>query len=161
MRNVAFSRRDPFGAERGERGSSPAQSTAGGEEMTKRELSQLYWLNREIRQDQERLRELEEAAEAIVPRYGEGVRSGPRDRVGDLALLICEQRMLIERKRQRACQEQNRLCRYVSGIEDSLMRQIIALRYLDGLSWNQVAQRIGGVTEDSVRMAHNRFLRKK
>lgn len=161
MRNVAFSRRGPIGAWRGEMGSTPAQSTAGGEEMTKRELSQLYWLNREIRQDQERLRELEEAAEAIVPRYGEGVRSGPRDRVGDLALLICEQRMLIERKRQRACLEQNRLCRYVSGIEDSLMRQIIALRYLEGLSWNQVAQRIGGVTEDSVRMAHNRFLRKK
>lgn len=48
---------------------------------------------------------------------------------------------------------------FVSTIDDSRMRIIISLRFIDGLSWNQVADAIGGGnTEDSVRMAFNRFI---
>lgn len=49
---------------------------------------------------------------------------------------------------------------YINRIDDSLIRQIIALRYINGLTWNQVAAHIGGGnTPDSVRMLHNRFLK--
>lgn len=47
---------------------------------------------------------------------------------------------------------------YIEGIDDSLIRQILTYRYINGLSWTQVAAHIGGGnTADSVRMAHNRF----
>ena len=41
------------------------------------------------------------------------------------------------------------------------IRQIISLKYVDGLTWEQVAASIGGGnTADGVRMIHNRFLGK-
>lgn len=48
---------------------------------------------------------------------------------------------------------------YIESIDDSLIRQIIALRYINGLTWEQVAASIGGNnTADSVRKAAERFL---
>jgi hypothetical protein len=48
---------------------------------------------------------------------------------------------------------------YIKSIEDSHMRRIITLRVIDGLSWNGVADRMGGNnTEDSVRKAFDRFV---
>lgn len=48
---------------------------------------------------------------------------------------------------------------YIENIDDSLIRQIITLRYVNGLSWNQVAVSIGGNnTADSVRKVAERFL---
>lgn len=50
---------------------------------------------------------------------------------------------------------------YIDNIDDSLVRQIIILRYVNGLTWDQVAASIGGNnTADSVRMMCNRFLGK-
>jgi len=50
------------------------------------------------------------------------------------------------------------LHRYIDGIEDSRMRQIMAGRYVDGLSWKEVAARIGERDEQYPRRLHNRFL---
>lgn len=50
------------------------------------------------------------------------------------------------------------LYRYIDGIEDSRMRQIMAGRYIDGLSWKEVAARIGERDEQYPRRLHNRFL---
>lgn len=48
---------------------------------------------------------------------------------------------------------------FIKSVEDSHMRRIITLRVIDGLSWNKVADRMGGNnTEDSVRKAFDRFI---
>lgn len=48
---------------------------------------------------------------------------------------------------------------YIENIDDSLIRQIITLKYINGLTWEQVAASIGGNnTADSVRKAAERFL---
>ncbi|APQ76382.1 RNA polymerase subunit sigma-24 [Clostridium botulinum] len=50
---------------------------------------------------------------------------------------------------------------FIEDIDDSLTRQIISLRYINGLTWEEVANSIGGNnTADSVRMLCNRFLDK-
>lgn len=47
---------------------------------------------------------------------------------------------------------------FICGIDDSFTRRIVTLRIIDGLSWNQVADRMGGKnTEDSVRKAFERL----
>lgn len=52
----------------------------------------------------------------------------------------------------------NRVEEFIASISDSHIRRIVNLRVVDGLSWGEVARRIGGNTEDSVRMAFNRFI---
>ena len=48
---------------------------------------------------------------------------------------------------------------FIASVKDSHMRRIISLRIVDGLSWNEVADHIGGGnTEDSTRKAFNRFM---
>jgi hypothetical protein len=49
---------------------------------------------------------------------------------------------------------------YIENIDDSLIRQIISLRYINGLTWQQVAAHIGGNnTADSVRKVAERYLK--
>ncbi|GHV36225.1 hypothetical protein FACS18949_15390 [Clostridia bacterium] len=40
------------------------------------------------------------------------------------------------------------------------MRMILSLRYINGLTWQQISVSIGGNTSDSIRMIHERFLAK-
>ena len=50
---------------------------------------------------------------------------------------------------------------FIASISDSHIRRIVNLRVVDGLSWNKVADRIGGGnTEGSVKMAFQRFMGK-
>lgn len=50
---------------------------------------------------------------------------------------------------------------YINSIEDSRMRRIVQYRIMDGLSWYEVADRMGGkATSDSCRMYFERFLQK-
>ena len=48
---------------------------------------------------------------------------------------------------------------FINTIDDSLTRQIIALRYINDFPWQQIACSIGGGnTADGVRKQHDRFL---
>lgn len=65
----------------------------------------------------------------------------------------------IEDKYTELLELQNEVEEYIESIDDSRMRRIIRMRFLDKMTWNQVANNIGGNnTEDSIRMAFNRFL---
>lgn len=135
----------------------------GGGSLTKKELSQLYFLNREIERDQKKLQELQAAAEGkavIITGMPKGTSIS--DTVGNYAAEIADLKSIIELNIQRCWFELNRLHRYIDSVEDSQMRMILTLRYVNGLNWKQVAYNIGGGnTADSVRMAHNRFLKEK
>ena len=50
----------------------------------------------------------------------------------------------------------------LSELDDSRLRQMIEYRYIENMSWVQVADRMGGNnTADGCRMAVERFLRDK
>lgn len=86
--------------------------------MTLKELSQLYYLNREIEMDQRRLRELEAralpGAQVIT---GMPHSTGVVDKVGECAAEIADLRGIIEAKHQQCLYERSRLERYIAGIE--------------------------------------------
>ena len=130
--------------------------------MTLKELSQLYYLNREIEMDQRRLRELEAKAlpgAQVITGMPHG--TGVVDKVGEYAAEIADLRGIIGAKHQQCLYERSRLERYIAGIDDSLLRQIFTYRFINGLPWHQVAACIGGGnTADSVRMACYRYLGK-
>ena len=127
--------------------------------MTRRELSQLYYLRREINSDRERLAKLEAAATSASPSNGGGRGSGtPTDRTS-IAVEISELKSLIYEKICREEKELLRLMNYISGIEDSLTRQILTARFIDNLSWTAVAVRVGGGnTVGSVKKICYRFI---
>lgn len=128
--------------------------------MTLKELSQLYYLNREIEMDKKRLLELEAQAVSISPNLSGMPRSpGVGDRVGRYAAEIADLKGIIEAKHKQCLYERSRIERYISGLEDSLLRQIFTYRFVNGLPWRQVAACIGGGnTEDGCRKAVQRYL---
>lgn len=55
----------------------------------------------------------------------------------------------------------NQVEEFIASVEDSRIRRIITLRFIENRSWNKVADRIGGGnTEDSVKKSFYRFMEK-
>lgn len=55
----------------------------------------------------------------------------------------------------------NQVEEFIASVDDSRMRRIINLRFVENLSWNDVAKRIGGGnTDETVRKAFYRFMEK-
>lgn len=67
----------------------------------------------------------------------------------------------LEEMEERLLELTNKAEEYINSIEDSRMRRIVRYRFIDGLSWNEVADRLGeNHTEGSVKMAFGRFFEK-
>ena len=129
--------------------------------LTRKELSQLYYLQKEISSDEQRLIDLETAATSITANLSGMPGGGRKSDKTAIAAEIADLKSIIQAKRDMCVAHYNQIMRYVAGIEDSLMRQIITMRNLDMLTWAQIAQRIGGGnTEDGLRMAYKRFVDK-
>lgn len=128
--------------------------------MTLKELSQLYNLNKEIEMDKRRLQELEVKALLGAQTFtGMPHVSGVNDKVGEYAAEIADLRSIIEAKHKQCLYERSRLERYISSIDDSILRQIFINRFVNGFSWAKVAQQLGGSNSpDGVRMLCNRYL---
>ena len=128
--------------------------------ITKRELSQLYYLSREIERDKRRLKELEALAEGTTQRLTDmPIAPGFGDKTARYAIEIMELKEIIECNMRRCMIEYNRLIRFISSVEDSQMRQILTLRYLNGLTWQRIATEIGETDESYPRRKHNKFLK--
>ena len=121
--------------------------------MTIKELSQLYWLNREIEEDKRRLDELEAMTTSPKsPKY-DGMPHAPgySDTLARCVAEIVDLKAIIAAKQIQCIHERTRL--------DSLTRQIFALRFINGLNWHQTAMHVGGGnTDESVRKRVYRYL---
>lgn len=79
--------------------------------------------------------------------------------------LYIKKRLLDERKEMLTLLELdsmrqiNQVEKFIRGIKDSHIRRIVSLRVVSGMSWNEVADNMGGGnTEGSVKMAFQRFM---
>ena len=129
--------------------------------MTKRELSQLYDLNREIERDKDRLKELEYLECGITMKLtGMPHASGISDKTGNYAVEIADLKAVIELNMDRCWYELRRLNRYIESIDDSELRQIFSLRYINGMTWQQIAFSMGTAGDGSTeKKKHYRFLK--
>lgn len=127
--------------------------------MTKKELSQLYYLRREVEQITWEIAELEALATGGSARITGLPHGESADKISRYGAEIADLQTLKDLKVQECWIELNRLNRYIDAIPDSMTRQVFRLRYANGFSWRQVANKVGGGnTEDSVRKRHDRFL---
>lgn len=121
--------------------------------MTKNELSQLYYLNREIEQISRRMASLRYRVK-FIKSYTNGKCDDAIEKEAEKLtdVLISQQ--------QKCFDEQRRLENFINTVESSEMRSILAYRYINGLSWQQVAFSIGEHDESYVRKKHDAYLKK-
>lgn len=127
-----------------------------------RRLSQLNCLRREVDELSQRIAELELQAQGGVGRIS-GLPRAQRnaDRTAEFAVRIAEVRERMECRRIRCMEELGRLYAFIDDVDDSAMRLVLSARYIDGLSWQAVAFRIGETDEQVPRRMHNRLIREK
>ena len=129
--------------------------------MTLKELSQCYDLKNEIEQLELKIKKLEdEATDTSAKITGMPHSADIRDKIGEtVANLDAYKTKLIDRHKRYSI-ELIRLNDYISACPDSLTRQILTYRFVNGLSWNQVAAHIGHtVTVWSVKDTAYRYIR--
>ena len=126
--------------------------------MTRKELSQIYYINREIEMWE---RELESVTGLQSPRL-DGLPRGNEtgDSTANKALRAAEIREIINGLLAKLQMKRKEIYDYIATIDDSLMRQIIMYRCLSLCTWEEVAIYVGGGNSaDSVRKLFVRFVR--
>ena len=127
--------------------------------MTKAELEQIYYLNRELKMWETELERVRCKSLVGSPLPGNSHGSGVSDKVADRAERIIELENRIIAKRDEIQCLQDEAIAYIESIPDSLTRQIVYYRCVSLMSWRRVAYEVGGNnTPDGVRMIYNRFM---
>lgn len=113
--------------------------------MTVKELSQLYYLKKEINMQRQILSELEAAATGSTARItGLPHSKDVSDRVGKCAAQTADLKCLLDLNLKKSFFELNRLTEYIQSVNDSLVRQIMTYRYIYGFNWQKTAFSTGG-----------------
>lgn len=113
--------------------------------MTVFELEQLRPLRGEIRMHDKQLKNLEREYEAA--HWPEKVQ---------------EVREIIEGQRRRCAAQLESLERWLAAVPDDFMREVLTLRYSDGLTWKNAAIKLGGGNNsDNFRILVSRYLRRE
>ena len=130
--------------------------------MTKKELSQLYHLKDEIKDDERRLEELKlKAISPSTPNLSGVYHTGfDSSKIEKYTAEICDIQAIIETKRLQCIHLQNIIERYIAEIQDSYIRRIFTLRFVECKSWSKIGFELH-TTGDGARMACDRFLQKK
>ena len=121
--------------------------------MTKKELTSVYYIKKEIKMWEEQLELIESKAEGKAMQ----ITGLPFTPGTDLAIKAVSVRELIEAKKRKLNQQQDRIISWIISIDDTVVRQIMLYRHVRCYSWNTVAQKIG-ITADSARKQHDRYL---
>ena len=117
----------------------------------RRQLSQYRCLLREISEDKLRLARL----------AGRLLRQSPTSMMRDPDTLQTEgYRARIQSNLARCLSLVEELQAYINGIDDSEMRRIFTLRYINAYSWQRIAIAIGGSDESYARKKHDRYIEK-
>lgn len=128
--------------------------------MTKSDLEQIYYLNRELKMWETELERVRCKSLVGSPLPGNSHGNGVSDKVADRAERIIELETRIIAKRDEIQRLRDETIECIYSIPDSLTRQIIYYRCVSLMSWRRVAYEVGGNnTEESVRQIYSRFMR--
>lgn len=75
-------------------------------------------------------------------------------------LLLSQRKALLTTLQFEILEKSNDVAEYIASVDSSYMRRLISFRVVDGLTWEEVAIKMGGNnTEDSVKKAFYRFIK--
>lgn len=131
--------------------------------MSREKLMMVYYLDKEIAEWKE---EIERIRESVMPkgvRYGTvtGGTGSYQDMVAKAASMIADTEKKIKSKLLELEIARSEIIRYIMDIDDCQTRLIFKLRCLDHMTWNEVADKVGGMnSEYSVKKRFYRYLEK-
>lgn len=130
--------------------------------MTKKELKQIYYLNREITMWQNELDKLRCKCLVKSPIISDMPRGGKSIDLADYAAEMADYEAIIKGLLAKVQVQRKRIMDYIEEIDDSLMRQIVYYRHITCMSWTQITLHIGGNNSVSaIKMAYKRFFDKQ
>ena len=139
-------------------------------------LSQYNDLKEEIKEIKERIKRIEtqmfeiEQEGSVIDNVRGGSGGNQRFRIEGFPyseydkkrILLQKNEETLKRLELKSLKALNEIEKFISEIDDSRMRRIISLRFIENMSWNNVARRIGGGnTSETVRKAFYRYIDKK
>ncbi len=125
--------------------------------MTRDDLEQIYYLNRELKMWERELERLRGQSLVRSPVPNAVHSSRVADKVADRAARV----IAIEEKIAELQAKCDAALEFIKAIPDSLTRQIIYCRCVECMSWRRVAAEVGGDnTEESVKKIYYRFFEK-
>lgn len=130
--------------------------------MSREELMKVYYLDKEIAEWKE---EIERIRASVLPkgvRFGTVSGSGKyQDMVAEAASMIADTEKKIKKKLLELEMARSEIIHYIMDIDDCQTRLIFKLRCLDHMTWNEVADKVGGMnSEYSVKKRFYRYLEK-
>ena len=131
--------------------------------MKREELMKVYYLDKEIAEWKEEIRRIRESTLPRSPIPGAVFKSNGNyaDTVAKAATLIADTERKIKSKLLELEMARSEIVGYIMSIDDCQTRLIFKLRCLDNMSWNQVADKVGGMnSEYSVKKRFYRHLEK-
>lgn len=143
--------------------------------MTKEILKQYTDLQKECAEVREKINKLEEQIQAIerdgsvIDKVNGGIggwqtfkiEGFPYPAYSRKKTLLYARKAVLSELEMEILEMLKQIEEFISDIDDSYMRRIIRLRFVDGLSWKEVAQRTGGNTEDTAKKMFYRFMEKE
>lgn len=130
-----------------------------GDFMRSEELNELYWLNIEIKDLENRLKELEESAGVSSAKLGDVIHgsdiSNPVEKVAikkmQLKKRLAEVMLLV-------LEEKEKIERFIETIPDSQLRTIVRLRNIDLMTWQEIGD-VLGLDRKTVSTKYNNFIK--
>ena len=131
--------------------------------MTMKELYQLHYLAKLIERDKNEIRMIEERLGVKSPSLtGMPHAPGANDKLGEGVPELVDRKNELEERKKLYEAERNKLRSYIESVSDLHVRLIMQLRFLDLMSWQEVADFAEGKnSEDSVRMLVKRYLKRE
>lgn len=128
--------------------------------MSLDELSQLFYLDQKIQHDREQIAmKRARLTNTSVQITGMPHGSGAKDKIGDAMPEIVDDVRKLEEKVQKYKIKKDRIMEWIDGIDDMHVQMIFTLRFVDLMSWQEVADAIGGKnSEYSVKKMAYRYL---
>jgi DNA-directed RNA polymerase specialized sigma subunit len=128
--------------------------------VTVQELQQLFYLEKLIEHEKERLEELRASAGLKSPLLSDMPKApGARDKLGDLVPKIVDQEAEIAKSIKQYSETKERLLRYINHVPNARIKMIMILRFVDQKPWQEVADLLGGKeTEYSVKKTIYRYV---
>jgi hypothetical protein len=130
--------------------------------MDKRTLYRLFVLPKMVEQKRREVQRIWERLTSISPSLsGMPHAGGVHDKIGEGVPELVEKKEELEAQIRAYEKEADMITGWIDAIEDLQVNLIFSLRFKERMSWNEVADTVGGNnTENSVRMMVNRYLEK-